>query len=75
MLAEQGIGTSVHYKPLHRMSYYRDTYRLKAEDYPKAERIWQGCFSLPIFPTLTDEELAYICDVLRSILDEGDRNG
>ena len=72
LLAERGIGTSVHYKPLHRMSYYRDTYRLKPEDYPNAERIWQGCFSLPIFPTLTDDELEYICAVLAGILEAGD---
>lgn len=71
LLAERGIGTSVHYKPLHRMSYYRDTYRLKSEDYPNAERIWQGCFSLPIFPTLTDDELEYICAVLGGILEAG----
>jgi dTDP-4-amino-4,6-dideoxygalactose transaminase len=71
LLAERGIGTSVHYKPLHRMSYYRDIYRLKPEDYPNAERIWQGCFSLPIFPTLTEDELEYICDVLRGILEAG----
>ena len=68
MLAEKGIGTSVHYKPLHRMSYYRDAYRLKPEDYPNAERIWQGCLSLPIFPGLADHELEYICGVLGGIL-------
>ena len=31
MMAERGIGTSVHYKPLHRMTYYREHYGLKAE--------------------------------------------
>ncbi len=69
MLAEKGIGTSVHYRPLHRMSYYRDTYHLKPEDFPQAERIWSGCFSLPIFPTLSDDELSYVCGVLRDILE------
>ncbi|MGZ5423938.1 MAG: DegT/DnrJ/EryC1/StrS family aminotransferase [Candidatus Aminicenantales bacterium] len=68
-LAEKGIGTSVHYRPLHRMSYYRDTYHLKPEDFPQAERIWSGCFSLPIFPTLGDDELSYVCGVLRDILE------
>jgi dTDP-4-amino-4,6-dideoxygalactose transaminase len=67
-LAEKGVGASVHYKPLHRMSYYRQTYGLRAEDFPNAERIWQGCLSLPIYPSLTDHELEYISDALHQIL-------
>lgn len=68
LLSEKGIGTSVHYKPLHKMTYYRETYGLKSEDYLNAERIWQGCLSLPIYPTLTEEELEYICTTLQTIL-------
>jgi dTDP-4-amino-4,6-dideoxygalactose transaminase len=64
LLAEDGIGTSVHYKPLHRMSYYKTKYSLQKDDYPNAERLWQGCLSLPIYPSLTDSELAYICERL-----------
>lgn len=68
LLAAQGIGTSVHYKPMHRMSYYRERYHLKPEDYPNAERIWQGCVSLPIYPSLTNDDLEYICSVIENIL-------
>ncbi len=67
-LSERGIGTSVPYKPLHRMSYYRERYSLKAEDYPRAERIWRGCLALPLYPTLPDEEIDYVCDCLHEIL-------
>ncbi len=67
-MAEKGIGTSVHYKPLHRMTYYREYYGLRPEDYPNAERIWKGCVSLPIYPSLTDDELNYICSAIASIL-------
>lgn len=70
-LAEKGIGTSVHYRPLHRMKYYRDAYRLRPEAFPNAERIWQGCFSLPIFPTLKNGEMEYLCGTLRGLLEEG----
>jgi len=69
LLAERGIGTSVHYRPIHRMTYYRDTYHLKPEAFPQAERVWQGCLSLPIFPTLADEELAYVVDSLKAIME------
>jgi dTDP-4-amino-4,6-dideoxygalactose transaminase len=68
LLSERGIGTSVHYKPLHRMSYYRDRYHLDPADFPGAERIWQGCVSLPIYPTLADDDLEYVCENLWEIL-------
>jgi dTDP-4-amino-4,6-dideoxygalactose transaminase len=68
ILFDRGIGTSVHYKPLHRMSYYREAYGLEPEDFPNAERIWQGTFSLPIYPTLADAELACVCDSIMDIL-------
>jgi len=68
LLAEKGIGTSVHYKPLHRMTYYRERHGLRREDFPNAERIWRGCVSLPIYPSLSDDDLAYVCDTIRGIL-------
>lgn len=68
LMGEAGIGTSVHYKPLHRMTYYRDRYNLSAEDYPQAERRWKGCVSLPIYPSLKNDELEYICMTIKSIL-------
>jgi len=68
LMAEKGIGTSVHYKPLHRMTYYREQYGLRPEDYPNAERIWKGCVSLPIYPSLSDEDLEYICSTITTIL-------
>jgi dTDP-4-amino-4,6-dideoxygalactose transaminase len=64
-----GIGTSVHYKPLHRMTYYCERYGLRPEDYPNAERHWQGCVSLPVYPGLTSEELGHVCDTAREVLE------
>jgi dTDP-4-amino-4,6-dideoxygalactose transaminase len=69
LMAGKGIGTSVHYKPLHRMTYYKERYGLRPEDFPNAERIWKGCVSLPIYPSLNNEELEYICKTIRNILD------
>lgn len=66
-LARAGIGTSVHYKPIHRLKYYRDTYDLRPGDYPNAERIWQGTVSLPIYPGLSSDELAYVVESIRKI--------
>lgn len=68
LMTQKGIGTSVHYKPLHRMSFYHDFYRLDLSDFPNAERIWQGTVSLPVYPELADHELQYIVDTVKSIL-------
>jgi dTDP-4-amino-4,6-dideoxygalactose transaminase len=68
MLADEGIGTSVHYKPLHRMSYYKETYNLIPENFPNAEKIWKGRVSLPIYPDLKNDELEFICKTIRRIL-------
>lgn len=67
-LASMGIGTSVHYKPLHRMTYYQKTYDLHPENFPNTEKIWQGTISLPVYPGLSNDELNYICQSLRKIL-------
>ena len=68
LMSERGIGTSVHFKPFYRMTYYMNQYGLRPEDYPNAERIWKGCVTLPIYPSLTDEDLDYICSNIVEIL-------
>jgi dTDP-4-amino-4,6-dideoxygalactose transaminase len=68
ILAKEGIGCSVHYKPLHRMTYYKETYELNPLDYPNTERIWNGTLSLPIYPDLKEAELDFICGTLSNIL-------
>jgi len=68
-LGELGIGTSVHYKPIHRLRYYRETYALDADDYPVTERIWNGCVSLPIYSLLTNVEIDYVIENVRRLLD------
>jgi dTDP-4-amino-4,6-dideoxygalactose transaminase len=67
-LDSKGIGVSVHYKPLHRMTYYRDRYHLQPDDFPNAERIWNGNLSLPIFPSMSKEELKYVTTTIKEIL-------
>lgn len=66
-LAARGIGTSVHFIPLHYHSAYR---RLgwQPGDFPVAERIFEGAISLPLFPSMTDAEVDAVCEALRDIL-------
>ncbi|MEI8123075.1 MAG: DegT/DnrJ/EryC1/StrS family aminotransferase [bacterium] len=64
---EAGIGTSVHYKPLHRMTYYKERYGLKPGNYPNAERHWRGVVTLPVYPGLSNEDLAYVCETIKKL--------
>lgn len=57
LLGERGVGTSVHYIPLHKMTYYKNAYGLQAEDYPRAEGFFRTVISLPLFPSLTEQQL------------------
>jgi dTDP-4-amino-4,6-dideoxygalactose transaminase len=68
LMAIEGIGTSVHYKPLHQMTYYKETYNLNPADFPNTERIWNGTVSLPIYPELKDDDLKYISQTIKRIL-------
>ncbi len=70
-LNEAGVGTSVHYKPLHRMKYYCERYKLTPESFPNAERHWKGCVTLPVYPSLSDDELGYVCATIKMLLAGG----
>ena len=65
-ISEKGIGVSVHYKPIHQMTYYRETYNLLSSDFPNTEKIWRGTVSLPIYPDLKKNELEYISSTIKS---------
>jgi perosamine synthetase len=64
----RGIGTSVHWTPLHMHPYYQQTYDLKREDFPVAARISQEIISLPIYPGMTESEIQYVAETLLAIL-------
>ena len=68
LLNERGVGTSVHYKPLHRMTYYRDRYQLDPTLFPQAERFWNSCLALPLYPSIAEEEIDWVCQTLEELL-------
>ena len=67
-LAEAGVGTSVHFIPLHLHPYYRRTYGYAPADLPVANLQYEREISLPIFPGLTDAEVDYVVERLAEIL-------
>lgn len=68
-LAERGIGTSVHYVPLHRQPYWRDRYRLRPDMFPHAESAWRSMISLPLYTRMTDEDQTRVIKALREVLE------
>jgi dTDP-4-amino-4,6-dideoxygalactose transaminase len=52
-LAHSGIGTSVHYVPLHRQPYWRDKYNLKTEMFPHTDKAYRTMVSIPLFTKMT----------------------
>ncbi len=67
-LCEQGIGISVHFIPLHRHSYWRDTYRLRPEQFPCAEEAYHSMFSLPLYTKMTDDDQSRVIAAVRKLL-------
>jgi dTDP-4-amino-4,6-dideoxygalactose transaminase len=67
-LNDAGIGTSVHFIPLHLQPFYKETYNLKKSTYPVTERMYEGEISLPLHPGLTKEDVDYITKRLIDIL-------
>ncbi len=67
-LAKREIGTSVHYKPLHRMTYYKEKYGLKPEMFSNAEWVFERCVSLPMFSAMSDGQVEYVVDSIKDIM-------
>lgn len=64
-LADLGIGTSVHFIPLHKQPYWRDFGGYRDEDFPVASAEFHRVVSLPIFSSMTEENVE---KVIRAVL-------
>lgn len=65
-LKDQGIGTQVHYIPVPRQPWYRDTYGTPAH-LPAADHYYDQALSLPLFPAMTDEEVERVITGVRGL--------
>lgn len=65
---EAGLNLQVHYIPVHTQPYYRSTFGYNVGDYPKAEAYYNQCISLPLYPGLTDDDLAEIVKRIKEIV-------
>jgi UDP-4-amino-4,6-dideoxy-N-acetyl-beta-L-altrosamine transaminase len=58
-LKANGISAQIHYYPVHLMPYYR-SFGWKEKDFPFVEEYYSKCISIPIYPTLSEQEQEYV---------------
>jgi len=63
----RGIGTSVHFIPLHLHPLYQNVLGYRAGQFPNAEERFDRCLSLPIYPHMTQDEIELVVEALRDI--------
>jgi len=67
-LAAEGIGTSVHFIPIHLHPFYRQTFGFKKGDFPIAEWIYEREISLPLHPKLTKQDVKEVILAVKKIV-------
>jgi UDP-4-amino-4,6-dideoxy-N-acetyl-beta-L-altrosamine transaminase len=67
-LKEEGIGTQVHYIPVHLQPYYRSRLGYKEKDYPVAEKYYSKALSLPLYPKMTVKEIKRVIYSITDVL-------
>ena len=67
-MRERNIGLQLHYIPINRQPYYKNL-GYGNEETPIMDRYYEECFSLPMFPKLSDEEQKYVIESLFEVLE------
>ncbi len=66
-LASLGVGSHVHYIPVPMQPYYREHYQIPERDYREANQYYQEALTLPIFPSMKEEEISNVINSVKSI--------
>ena len=67
-LKERGVGCSVHFIPIHKHPYYKERYAYENAAYPVANDVFERSLSLPIYPDMLDEEVAYVIEQVSELV-------
>jgi dTDP-4-amino-4,6-dideoxygalactose transaminase len=68
LMAEKGVGCSVHFIPLHLHPYWRDRYGLRSESFPNSQRLFEHSVSLPLYTKMTKGDLARVIAAVKELL-------
>ena len=69
-LNERNVGTSVHFIPVTDMSAYTKRFGFKKGDFPNTEKHFERIVSLPLYPTLSEEESDYVVAAVKDIVEK-----
>lgn len=69
-MRSRGIGTSVHFIPLHMHPYYRETYGYRPDDFPVSLDLYKRSVSLPIYSMMTEEQIGKVIEAVIDILEK-----
>lgn len=72
-LRKRGIQTQVHYIPVYTQPFYRKKFGTKWGDCPNAERYYQKCLSLPLYPAMTDGDVKRVVNEVKRIVKPKER--
>jgi|CXWL01.1.fsa_nt_gi dTDP-4-amino-4,6-dideoxygalactose transaminase len=67
-MKERGIGTSVHFIPIHHHPYYRETYGWAPGDFPAADEAFETMVSLPLYTRMTDSAVDRVVNAVEEIV-------
>jgi perosamine synthetase len=66
-LGTAGIQSSVHYTPLHLMTFYKQFLK-KSDKFPVAEKVYDQILSLPLYPTLAKKEVIHVTNRIKDFM-------
>ena len=68
-MGSRGVQPQVHYVPVYWFPYYQEL-GYKKGLCPNAEEVYKGIMSIPLYPSLTEEETEYVVDVIKTIVEK-----
>ena len=67
-LRSEGVNVNLHYIPVYRQPYFKKKYNFNPSDYPESERYYEEAISIPMFPSLSRQEIGFVAESIRGQL-------
>ena len=64
---DHGVGVAVNYRAIHSLTFFRERFGFQPEDFPISCEMGRRTITLPLYPGLTDEEVAYVIQTAREV--------
>lgn len=67
-LRKENIGVHVHYIPVHLQPFYQKNFGFKTGDFPIAEKYYENCLTIPLFPTMNDSDVDDVINAVEKVI-------